>query len=126
MFDITPDDIALLDDKALRTLVGRLCESEMRKRGLPVSAVTYGGDQNAADGGIDVQVSLPASADITGYIPRPVTGFQVKNMDMPPAETTAEMRPLPTGVLRPSIRKLADQSGAYIIVSSSSVSHSML
>jgi hypothetical protein len=53
MFEITPDDIAQLSDEDLRTLVGRLCESELRKRGLSTSAVTWGGHQDARDGGSD-------------------------------------------------------------------------
>ena len=44
MFEITGDDIAALNDTDLRTLVGRLCEAELRRGGLPVSAVTYGGN----------------------------------------------------------------------------------
>jgi hypothetical protein len=59
MFEITPQDIAQLDDKQLRTLVGLLCEAELRKRGYSTAAVTWGGDQNARDGGLDVRVSLP-------------------------------------------------------------------
>ncbi len=55
MFEITSDDISLLNDKDLRTLVGRLGESEMRNRGLSPSEVTWSGDQNAADGGLDVR-----------------------------------------------------------------------
>src|ERR1035437_8552893 len=34
MFEITPDDIALLTDTDLRTLVGLLCEEEARRRDL--------------------------------------------------------------------------------------------
>ena len=60
MFEITGDDIAALNDTDLRTLVGRLCEAELRRRGLPVSAVTYGGNQTAKDGGLDVRVAAPA------------------------------------------------------------------
>src|SRR5262249_1466813 len=43
-------------------------------------------------------------------------GFQVKKPDMTASTITLEMRP--EGVLRPSIRDLAEQDGAYIIVSS--------
>ena len=53
---------------------------------------------------------------IDGFVPRPATGFQVKQQDMPRAEILDEMHP--NGVIRPSIQALADQSGAYIIVSS--------
>jgi hypothetical protein len=116
MFEITTDDIARLDDEKLRAVVARLCEAELRQRGLSPSCVTWGGNQNAVDGGIDVRVALPPGSTIDGFIPRPATGFQVKQQDMPRGEIINEMRP--HGVVRPSIQSLADQSGAYIIVSS--------
>jgi hypothetical protein len=115
MFEITPNDIALLNDEDLRSLVGRLCESELKRCGLSPSAVTSGGNQNASDGGLDVRVALPASAAVDGFVPRPATGFQTKQMDMPRSEIFKEMRP--GKILRPVIRELANQSGAYIIVS---------
>lgn len=86
MFEITPDDIALLSDEDLRTLVGRLCESEVRRRGFSPLAVTWGGHHNANDGGLDVRVALPVGASIDGSVPRPATGFQVKKEDMPPSK----------------------------------------
>ena len=116
MFEITAEDIALLNDEDLRTLVGRLCEAEVRSRGFPTSSVTWGGHQNAADAGIDVRVALPAGTVTSGFVPRPATGFQVKKPDMPHNKILAEMRP--SGMVRPAIHELADQSGAYIIVSS--------
>ena len=119
MFEIAGDDIAALGDTDLRTLIGRLCEAEMRRRGMPSSAVTWGGNQNAKDGGLDVRVSLAAGAAITGFVPNPQTGFQVKKPDMPRAEILDEMKPKPTGVFRPIILELADAGGAYVIVSSS-------
>ena len=116
MLEITADDIARLDDEKLRAVVARLCEAELRKCGLSPSSVTWGGHQNAADGGIDVRVALPPGSMIDGFVPRPATGFQVKQQDMPHAEILDEMRS--NSVIRPSIQSLADQSGAYIIVSS--------
>ena len=116
MFEITSDDIAELNDSDLRSLVGLLCEAELRQRGLPDSAVTWGGNQNAADGGIDVRVALPAAIIIDGFVPRPLAGYQVKKPDMTAAAIEPEM--CPERVLRPSIRALAEGGGAYIIVSS--------
>ncbi|WP_333710423.1 hypothetical protein [Malikia spinosa] len=116
MFDVTPDDIAQLNDVDLRTLVGRLCEAELASRGLSTAAVTWGGNQTAADGGLDVRVALPLGTSINGYIPRFSTGFQVKTPDMARAAILAEMRP--DGVIRPAIQELAEEDGAYVIVSS--------
>ncbi|MCK1354230.1 hypothetical protein IVB56_25015 [Bradyrhizobium sp. CW7] len=116
MFEITRDDIAALNDEDLRTLIGRLCEAELRRKDLPVSAVTWGGDQTAKDGGLDVRVALAPGTHIEGFVPRAATGFQVKKPDMPAAEIIKEMKP--KGVLRPVIEELAASSGAYVIVSS--------
>lgn len=124
MLEITPDDVALLNDTDLRTLIGLLCESEIRSRGLSAAAVTWSGDQNAADGGLDVRVALAEGKTIEGFVPRPQTGFQVKKSDMPPAKILKEMRP--EGVLRPIIRDLANRSGAYIVVSAESTSETAL
>jgi hypothetical protein len=116
MFEITAKDIAQLDDKQLRALVALLCEAELRRCGYPTSAVTWGGDQNAKDGGLDVRVNLPDDKPIDGFIPRSSTGFQVKRQDMPRRAISDEMAP--GGELRAVIRELAGRGGAYIIVSS--------
>jgi hypothetical protein len=116
MLEITPDHIAELADDDLRTLIGRLCEAELSRHDLPVSVVTWGGNQRAADGGLDVCVALPAGSAVTDFVPRPNTGFQVKRQDMPRNAIMGEMRPC--NVVRPAIRELADAAGAYVIVSS--------
>lgn len=116
MFDVAPEEIAQLNDIDLRELVGRLCEAELVSRGLSTAGVTWGGNQTAADGGLDVRVALPAGTSIDGFIPRFSTGFQVKTPDMARAAILAEMRP--AGAIRPVIQRLANESGAYVIVSS--------
>jgi hypothetical protein len=83
MFEITGDDIATLTDEDLRTLVGRLCEAELRRQNIPSSAVTYGGNQTAKDGGLDVRIALASGTIVDGFIPKTDTGFQVKKPDMP-------------------------------------------
>src|SRR5713101_5079940 len=98
MLEITPDHIAELADDDLRELIGLLCEAELAKRGLPVSAVTYGGNQRAGDGGLDVRVALPEGAAAADYVPRPNTGFQVKRQDMPRAAIIKEI--CPSGAVR--------------------------
>jgi hypothetical protein len=116
MLEITSDDIAALNDEDLRTLVGRLCEAELRARNLTASAATWGGDQDAKDGGVDVRVGLEPGTPIHGFVPKSDTGFQVKKSDMPRAAIIEEMKP--NGIVRPVILELAQASGAYVIVSS--------
>jgi hypothetical protein len=116
MFDITAKDIALLNDTDLRELIALLCAAELRRRNFSPSYVNWSGNQNAQDGGIDVEVALPIGSVIDGFIPRANTAFQVKCQDIPPKSITSEMRP--NGDLRPSIIDLIQQSGAYVIVSS--------
>ena len=65
---------------------------ELRHEGKDSSAVTWGGHQNAPDGGIDVRVGLPVGTDIGGFIPRAATGFQVKAQDMSASAVLIEMR----------------------------------
>jgi hypothetical protein len=116
MLEVTSEDIANLADDDLRSLVGQLCEADLRAHGFPASAVTWGGNQNAADGGVDVRLSLPPDKLIGGFLPRARIGLQVKKTDFTPAMIAPEMRP--SGILRSSIAALALENGAYIIVSS--------
>lgn len=115
MFEITKEDIQKLNDKDLRELIGKLCEAELRKLHISPVYVTYGGDQDAADGGIDVCVKIDDAYRVNGFIPRNYTGFQVKLPKMSRSAIIKEMRP--KNSLRDSIKEIANQSGSYIIVS---------
>jgi hypothetical protein len=115
MFEISGDDISRLGDADLRFLIARLATAEIRAKGHPLSSMTAGGNQDAADGGLDVRVECPADIVDADFVPRRLTGFQVKKPDMPPAAILAEMRP--KGVLRDVILELADALGAYVIIS---------
>lgn len=116
MFEVRGDEIQRLDDVELRTLVARLAIAELSAKGLPVSGVTAGGDQNAADGGLDVRVELQGASYAGDFIPRVPLGIQVKKPDMGPAAIAGEMKP--NGTLRAVLGELADSGGAYVIVSS--------
>lgn len=118
MIDLKGNHIASLGDEELRELVTKLCEAELQRNALPASAVLSGGNQTAKDGGIDVAVELDASTSTAGldFVPKPLTGFQVKCDDMPEGKILAEMKP--EGVLRDSIKVLIAGKGAYVMVSS--------
>jgi hypothetical protein len=118
MLEITGDDIANLSDGDLRTLVGKLSESELKLQNISTAAVTWGGNQDAADGGIDVRVMIREGQIPAGFVPRASVGYQVKTTDFTPSLIGPEMRPL--GHLRDSIKSLIAEGGAYIIVSSGS------
>lgn len=125
MFEVTGKDISFLSDEDLRTLVGRLCEAELRRHGVSPIYATWGGNQNAADGGIDVRVASPKALTPDAALARPNVGFQVKAEDMQRAKILAEMRPKDS--VRASIWELAALGGSYIIASSqSSLSDSAL
>ncbi|MBT2286049.1 hypothetical protein J7E78_21140 [Paenibacillus polymyxa] len=125
MLEITGDEIAQLNDSDLRSLIGLLCEADLSSMQLQTSGVTWGGNQNAKDGGIDVRVEANSLLMNDGFIPRQHTAFQVKKPDMPRSEILLEMRP--NKLLRQVIKDLADNNGAYIIISSQgSISDSSL
>lgn len=114
--EVTSDDIHKLSDFELRELIGRLAELEVTNAGHSPSAVTWGGDQRAKDGGIDVRVALTDGSAISGYVPTARTGFQVKAEDLSRADIAKEM--MPNGEIRTSIAEFANTQGAYIITSS--------
>lgn len=125
MLEITGDEIAQLNDSDLRSLIGLLCEADLSSMQLQTAGVTWGGNQNAKDGGIDVRVEANSLLMNDGFIPRQHTAFQVKKPDMPRSEILLEMRP--NKLLRQVIKDLADNNGAYIIISSQgSISDSSL
>jgi hypothetical protein len=118
MFEVTSGEISQLDDSQLRELVARLCAVELAAAALPRSAVRWGGNQRAGDGGIDVRVDLDTALSGLDFVPRAQTGFQVKQEKaFGPAEVKVEMAP--KGQPRPVLQELADAGGAYVIVNGS-------
>ncbi len=117
LFEITGDDIAQLNDADLRSLIGLLCEADFRAEGLSTKGITWGGNQDATDGGVDVRVCtvvLPTN----GSVPNRRTIFQSKKSKIPQNKILDEMRP--KGILRDAIKTLIQENGAYVIVSSGS------
>ncbi|MGV8564671.1 LexA family protein [Pseudomonas aeruginosa] len=118
LFEVSAQDVADLSDSDLRELVARLCIAGLAESELPPAPVTWGGDQRAPDGGIDVRVRLPAGTAPIAHFLRADTGFQVKATKMGLGEIQREM--CPNGLLRPSIQELVRARGSYIIATSDS------
>lgn len=116
MFNVTKDDIKNLNDTDLRILVGKLCEAQLCEIGNDTCCVSYGGNQDEKDNGIDVKVTATKVTDTKNFIPANNVIFQVKKPKMLPSEIKREMR-TKKGNLRDSIKNLSEIKGAYIIVS---------
>lgn len=114
-FELSPTDISALSDSDLRELVARLVEAELVQQAIPTSCVTWGGAQEAPDGGLDVRVENAVGISSSSFIPREHTGFQVKKNSMGRAACRKEMEL--AGKPKPIIEELAEMGGAYIIVS---------
>lgn len=118
MLDITKEDIQSLNDTDLRILIGRLCEAELYEKNRSTRAVSYGGNQDEKDGGIDVKVEVTDTGDeLNGFILKENTIFQVKKPSMPASKIKDEMNNK-DGLLKESIKEVFSKNGAYIIVSS--------
>lgn len=115
LFELTPADISNLNDSDLRELVARLCEAELSQQRISSVHIKWGGAQEAPDGGLDVYVQDVVSLQTPGFVPRTNTGFQVKKNSMSKAACTKEMQD--SGSVKNIIFSLADNQGAYIIVS---------
>lgn len=115
IFHIQTDHIRALDDGQARELLARLCRSHIQRAGLDSANVFWGGDQRAADEGVDVRIDVQPACDVGGPLGRSVAIIQVKAEPFGPAKIVAEMAP--KGVIRPSIVSLAPSTGAYVIAS---------
>lgn len=114
-FELEPADISALSDGDLRELVGRLCEAELIRQGIGPSCATWGGAQEAPDGGLDVSVKKAEGISQTSFLPRANTGFQVKKHSLSRKGCNKEM--LHKGAVKPAITELVAAKGAYVIVS---------
>lgn len=120
--EITKNDIKSLTDETLRNLIEMLAKVEAKKSGISTSCVHFGGNIKAKDGGVDGRVSSSELAANEGFIPRGETVFQIKAESMSAEKIKTEISgsKLKNGkeTRTQLFRELAEQQGAYIIVSS--------
>ncbi len=115
IFSITKDHIKALNDEQARELIARLARAEVVSTGGASSGVFWGGNQRAADEGVDVEVVSAGVRRHFDFVPRDHVIFQVKAEVFPPAKIGGEMKP--RGELRASLIELGNAGGAYIIAS---------
>ena len=75
-FELEAVDISSLNDSDLRDLVARLCEAELIQQGIPPSGVTWGGAQEAADGGLDVSIRTIDRISNANFVLARIPGFK--------------------------------------------------
>jgi hypothetical protein len=114
-FEVTKEMVPVLADEQLRSLLGRLLDAEARQRGIPASAIALGGNQTAADGGVDASIAWSGGPSPAHWLPRSTIYFQSKAEAMASAKLTKEMRP--RGRPRAIFAELAVCRGAYIVFS---------
>lgn len=91
IFHITVDQIRRLNDGQARELIARLSRAHLQRAGLDSSSVQWGGDQRAADGGIDVLIEHSPAVDMDGPLRRSAGIIQVKAETFGPAKIGPEM-----------------------------------
>ncbi len=112
-FQVSKKEISALDDTQARELIARLCKAEVARYGFSQKAVSWGGDQRAKDGGVDVDVFIE-SGKINGFIPSLKTVFQVKAVrSFTASNVKKEMAP--EGTLKPLFSYLNHVNGAYVV-----------
>lgn len=115
IFTIAKEDIKKLNDEKARELVARLAKAECREHNQPESKITWGGNQRAKDGGVDVRADLPKSVSGLDFIQTPCAAFQVKAEQFPPSKVPGEIAP--GGKARNVYEDLKSENGTYILVS---------
>lgn len=122
-FDVTANDVQRLDDDQLREVLRLLLEAAARQRGISLANVFVGGNQNAADGGVDGRMEWVGDPEPSGWIPCRKSLFQSKAEEMSAKKLEKELAP--RGVTRKFLDDLAQVSGAYIVFSTDNCSEKM-
>jgi hypothetical protein len=115
IFEIEKDDLLGLDDGQLEELIARLCEAELASKRQPISNVRWGGSITAADGGVDIRVTVKNPAFVGDFIRRGDTVYQAKVPSMAKAAIEKEISSKNTS--KALFQALAASRGAYVIVS---------
>lgn len=122
-FAITSSDIENLRDGQLRDVLRLFLEAEAIQYGIPLSSIRLGGDQNAADNGVDARVEWDGGSERTEWLPRRLTIFQSKAEVTPPSRLNRELAP--KGTARSLFAELASRAGAYVIFSTDNCTEAM-
>ncbi|WP_298788899.1 hypothetical protein [uncultured Marinococcus sp.] len=112
--EVTHNDIEKLSDQQLTELLSILLYFEAEEWGIPASAVGVALNINASDGGEDGRIKWEEGVERTSWLPNRFTLFQCKATDMPPSKCKEEIL-INEQELKPMVRQVIEQEGAYIL-----------
>ena len=114
-------DMKRLASSDLESLLARLIGEEICRSRLPADSLQPRPPANAADGGIDMRIVVPAGSCRPQILPAADVAFQCKARGMGPKECTRELTAGKDGRLRPLILQVLEGGGAYVILCSQQV-----
>ena len=126
IFETNDNQIERLDQSQLVDLLRRLIQAELNKNSIPLRSGTAPAQITIADGGDDARVSWSGGPNETDWLPSRFTIFQSKKGTTSPAGLRAETQTKSTQgsdspELNEALQEAISQSGAYVIVTSTSV-----
>src|SRR5690606_28512090 len=126
IFESNANQIERLDQNQLVDLLRRLIHAELNKNSIPLRSGTAPAQITIADGGDDARVSWSGGPNETDWLPSRFTIFQCKKGTTSPASLKAETQTKSTQsstcpALNEALQEAISQSGAYVIVTSTSV-----
>ena len=114
-FEISEQQIEMLDQVQLVQLIKRLAFSDLHQKGVPLSAVHATLKVTVPDGGEDIRVEWTGGPERTDYIPNRVTIFQSKAENLPDAKFKSEPIDASGKSLKPAVLDVVNRNGAYVI-----------
>jgi hypothetical protein len=126
IFEVNASQIERLDQNQLVSFLRRLIQAELNKNSIPLRAGTAPAQITIADGGDDARVSWTGGPNETDWLPSRFTIFQSKKGTTTPAGLKAETQTKSTQgskspELNEALQEAISQSGAYVIVTATSV-----
>lgn len=127
IFEVTPEQIARLDQQQLVLLLGRLVSAELAKHHIPLRSGTVPVQITIADGGDDGRVEWFGGSTATDWLPSRFVIFQVKRTNTDPSALKKETwtKSSKTSNEQPqlsdALTEVVSREGAYVIVTAAPV-----
>lgn len=126
IFEVNANQIERLNQNQLVDLLRRLIQAELNQNSIPLRCGTAPAQITIADGGDDARVSWSGGPNETDWLPSRFTIFQSKKGKTSPASLKAETQTKSTQgsrspELNEALQEAISRSGAYVIVTSTSV-----